>query len=222
ERQPSIVAPNDLEELLYAAKTLENSFTLDARVSGLRRQINLGEELTIDGISKARGYLHLVAVDAKNEIALLYPQPGDDNFVEADKPFVVPNPNAPYVFVASEPLGVCRVYAIVSERPLPLADGQKIAPKADGSKTSLRLDSLTTWRAPSDKGVPESVEKDSNDAKTDVVRRCADALGYFSCDETMFQVVEEPPKPRAVEEKAEGAQKTKPNAFRASVVGDIK
>jgi len=222
ERQPSIVAPNDLEELLYAAKTLGNRFVLDARVSGLRRQIKLGEELTIEGISKARGYLHLVAVDANNEIALLYPQPGDDNFVEADKPFVVPNPNAPYAFVASKPLGACRVYAIVSERPLPLASGRKLEPKADGSKTSLPLDSLTTWRAPSDKGVPESVEKDSNDEKADVVRRCADALGYFSCDETMFQVVEEPPKPRAVKEKTEDAQQSKPNAFRANVVGDVK
>ncbi len=162
------VAFSELDALMRYVKERGNDFDFDIRAENLRREYVVGEEFVLTGISASDGYLHVVAVDPNGDLVPLYPQPGDDNRVQANKEFRIPGENAKYLLRLSAPVGDHRVRAFVCDKPLDLLVDSSAAPAEDGSKKLFDFSSLTVRRAPTEKGSPEKIKTDEFE-----IERCA-------------------------------------------------
>lgn len=108
-------------ELVAAVANRSPTFGLDVtvdRYDGGRYKV--GDTFSVRGSSEKAGHLYLLHVDSRGELTLLFPQPGQDNRIAAKKPFLVPREADRFAFRALNPVGVNRVKAIVTEKPLQL------------------------------------------------------------------------------------------------------
>lgn len=99
-----------------------------------RQEINVGTKITFRVTTQKPGYLVLVDVDATGKLTQIYPNTlflsslqapiETSNLIKPGRPVTVPDPNAPatFEFVASPPLGVGMVVAILSDKPLQMVD----------------------------------------------------------------------------------------------------
>ena len=99
------------------------------------QNIAVGAKVAFRVVTKKPGFLILVDVDSSGKLTQIYPNPmslvgaGDRqnatlNYVKPGKPIDIPDPKlgAKFEFVASLPLGVAMVVAILSDRPVHLID----------------------------------------------------------------------------------------------------
>lgn len=107
-----------LPQLFLLLEGEKSDFVLDIAPERFDGKYVENELLNMSGISKASGYLYLFGIAPDGRLSVLYPQPEDDNRVEADKPFAVPGPNASYQWRLTAPHGNYRVKGIVTEKPL--------------------------------------------------------------------------------------------------------
>ena len=105
---------------LIAQKT--SSFDFDVTVDRFDGgHYAVGENFLIRGASARAGYLYLFYFNSAGDLWLLYPQPGQGNYIPARQRFEVPGPGATYVFQTVEPVGTARIKALVTSRPLILS-----------------------------------------------------------------------------------------------------
>ena len=138
----NILGPIELVSLI-GNKTSHFSldFAVDKFDSG---KYNVGEEIRVAGRANKPGYLYLFDVGPGGDLKLVFPAPGQQNFVEADKEFVVPRDGTPSWFIAENP-GEHHLKGVIVAAPLALTgfhtQGQgklkaksKVKPKIDGGK----------------------------------------------------------------------------------------
>lgn len=121
---PGGVAPPNVTclsplEVVAAIAEKTSSFGLDVTVDRFDGgQYVVGEPLQVRGSSEQAGYLYLFYIDSQGQLGLLYPRAGEDNRIDAQGQFVVPRPEAGTILRVSAPLGVHRIKALVTRRPL--------------------------------------------------------------------------------------------------------
>ena len=115
---PVLISPLELVALI-ADKTSSFGFdvTVD-RFDGARYKV--GETFSVRGSSDRDGYLYLLHIDSQGNLSLLYPLLGQDNRVAANRHIEVPGLRHRFAFRATEPVGINRVKALVTSRPLAL------------------------------------------------------------------------------------------------------
>lgn len=130
-------------------------------------QFVAGEEITLSGKSQEDGYLYLFAVNPNGDVSVLYPQPNDDNRVRANEPFAIPSNDAKYLWRASEPIGIHRIKAVVTEKPLVFTgssfdapdDSAQLGDFADADKIALKLGELALRLSPSENEAIQELKK---------------------------------------------------------------
>lgn len=113
-----LISPLELVALI-ADKTSSFGFdvTVD-RFDGARYKV--GETFSVRGSSEKAGYLYLLHIDSQGHLSLLYPLPGQDNRIAAQRPIEIPGPQDRFAFRLTSPVGINRVKALVTSRPLAL------------------------------------------------------------------------------------------------------
>jgi hypothetical protein len=107
-------------------------------------ELSAGTKVSVRVGTKKRGYLILVDVDPTGKLTQIYPNrhmlerrdnPEGLNLTKAGQSVTIPNRANPYAgfeFVASPPMGVAMLVAILSDRPVHLVDLPDIPPPAIG------------------------------------------------------------------------------------------
>lgn len=109
-------------ELVALMANRTSSFTLDATVDRFDGgRYAAGETFKVRVATEKPGYLYLMHVTPDGQLFQLYPQAGQDNRIAAGKTITLPAAGSPIAFLATEPVGVHRIKAIVTERPLILS-----------------------------------------------------------------------------------------------------
>ncbi|MDD3588524.1 MAG: DUF4384 domain-containing protein [Thermoguttaceae bacterium] len=176
---------------LLAEKKSDFNFNVEAvgRMDGRFRE---GEMLTLGGICESDGYLYIFAINPQGNISLLYPQPGDHNAIKARERFILPDEHARYTWELGAPLGIHRVKAVVTERPilftgLPAAKSEMSF--ADADKVVLKLSELAIRTTPSESKSVGSLLPDAKGGGLPGVDDATHAvLGRFAQDEVVIYV----------------------------------
>ena len=109
-------------QLVAAIAQKTSSFDFDITVDRFDGgHYGVGENFTIQGVSARAGYLYLFYFNSVGDLWLIYPQAGQNNFIQANQRFEIPGPNDAFVFQTAEPVGTARVKGIVTSRPLVLS-----------------------------------------------------------------------------------------------------
>ncbi len=115
---PSVTWLSPLQVVAAIAEKT-SSFGLDVSVDRFDGgQYTVGEPLQVRGSSEQAGYLYLFYIDSQGQLGLLYPRAGEDNRIGAQGQFAVPRPEGGTILRASAPVGVHRIKALVTNRPL--------------------------------------------------------------------------------------------------------
>ncbi len=86
-----------------------------------------GERLKIFFKTSKDCYVAIYNIDVGGRENLLFPQPGDNGFIKANRVYELPEQNADYDYEITGPAGVERIIALASTRGLPdLADTEMI------------------------------------------------------------------------------------------------
>ncbi len=86
-----------------------------------------GERLKVFFKSDRDCYAAIYNIDVGGRENLLFPQPGDNGFIKANRVYELPEQNADYDYEITGPAGVERIIALASTKGLPdLADTEKI------------------------------------------------------------------------------------------------
>jgi len=108
-------------QVVAAIAEKTSSFGLDVSVDRFDGgQYAVGEPLQVQGSSAEAGYLYLFYIDSQGQLGLLYPRAGEDNRIGAQGQFRVPRPEGGTILRVSDPVGVHRIKALVTHRPLML------------------------------------------------------------------------------------------------------
>ncbi len=180
-----------LSQLLPLLEGKISDFVFDISVEPFGGKFTENELLKINGISRATGHLYLFGIAPDGRLSVLYPQPEDDNRIEADKQFTVPNPNASYQWRLTKPYGNYRVKGIVTEKPLRFTGEFAIKPQTAEFATKKRIldwGELLMRVIPAEQDVliksTEKVKGKPN-PESSLLRRI---LGRFSQDEEVIYV----------------------------------
>ncbi|GGL11418.1 peptidase C14 [Deinococcus radiotolerans] len=122
---PVTRTPPDLAQVPSGAALLDrylNTSGFLVTVTPSAARFRVGQPISYAVTSSDDGYLNLLELDEQGNIAILFPnQYAQDNRVLASRTYTLPAAaDRPYRFVASEPLGITRVVALVSAQPLNL------------------------------------------------------------------------------------------------------
>lgn len=125
---PAPAAPADPQVVLSAWELLglvankTSAFPFDMTVNRFDGgEYAIGDALEIRGSSGKAGYLYLLYLDAQGHLSLLYPQPGQNNRIEASTKFMIPGAKDEFAIRVEGPPGVARIKAVVTSRPLHLS-----------------------------------------------------------------------------------------------------
>jgi len=196
--QPQVTTPEvetasdclTLPQLMLLLEGEKSDFIFDISAEKFDGKYKENDLLAINGITRETGYLYLFGIDPNGKIAVLYPQPEDDNRVEADKPFTVPGANASYQWRLTPPYGDYRVKGIVTSKPLRFT-GEYVKPQTVESDSERRI---LDWNALLMRVMPME-----NELSTEAIGRMKgndfvemrllyETLGRFSQDEVMINV----------------------------------
>jgi hypothetical protein len=119
-------------------------------------ELKVGEKIALRVVTKKQGYLVLVDVDAAGKLTQIYPnrrslllaQDSQEtaNLIKPGERITIPerrNPYAGFEFVASPPVGVAMIIAILSDRPVQMLDLPDIPPSLVGQSAAVSY--LTNW-----------------------------------------------------------------------------
>lgn len=191
---PEEAAPENvltLSQLLLLLEGEKSDFVFDINTERFDRKYAENEMLSINGISKEAGYLYLFGIDPDGKLSVLYPQPEDDNRVEADKPFTVPSPNASYQWRLTPPHGDYRVKAVVTEKPLRFTGEYAKKPEKTGAapeKTVLDWNELLMRVIPTEQEVVNENAGKAKGGENSEMPLLEKTLGRFAQDEEVIYV----------------------------------
>jgi hypothetical protein len=170
-----------------------SDFLFDMSAERMSGQYREGDLLKLNGISRDNGYLYLFGINPQNEVAMLYPQPGDNNKIETNKQFVVPSENADYQIRLNAPYGRYVVKAIVSEKPLvysgSIVAGQYTS-ENDTEKPVIGWNELLQRILPEDRQAiqQQMQQQPTKGGQLPVSPSLKNILGRFAQDEVILQV----------------------------------
>jgi hypothetical protein len=122
-------------ELVAAIAEKTSAFNLDVTVNRFDGgHYSIGEVLSVSGTSERAGYLYLFHIDSRGRPSLLHPQGGRANRIQAGERFFAPEPKRG--FRLRGPVGVERIKALVTERPLMLT-GLAASSQVDSEQKGL-------------------------------------------------------------------------------------
>jgi|GEM_PF-626861 len=213
QQQPVVVSPIELVALV-SNKT--SSFAFDATVDRFDGAIyEIGSRFNVRCSSERAGYLYLVQINAAGTPAILFPLPGDDNRLPADRTIGIPTGSESLGFPVRGPQGTTRIKAIVTERPL-LFSGTALSPRQQ--QRSRPNDNLEDQHAKSPepiqfrfhptqrKQVEASLREQPSELLNEILSTTdpVEFVGAFAQDEIAFYVDkprDEPPQKRRQQEK---------------------
>ncbi|MDR3198002.1 MAG: DUF4384 domain-containing protein, partial [Planctomycetaceae bacterium] len=172
-----------------------SDFLFDMSAEKMNGQYREGDLLKLNGISRDSGYLYLFGINPQGEVAMLYPQPGDNNKVEANKQFVVPSEKAGYQIRLNAPYGRYVVKAIVSEKPLSFS-GSIIAgqytSEDDTKKPVIDWNELLQRILPEDRQaiqqqMQQQTQQQMKGGQLPISPSLKNILGRFAQDEVILQ-----------------------------------
>jgi len=179
-----------LPQLMLLLEGEKSDFIFDISAEKFDGKYTENDLLAINGITREAGYLYLFGIDPNERISVLYPQPEDNNHMEVDKPFTVPNPNASYQWRLTPPYGDYRVKGIVTSKPLRFT-GEYVKPQTVESGSERRI---LDWNELLMRVMPTESELSTetiNRAKSNdsgEMRLLYEMLGRFSQDEIIVNV----------------------------------
>jgi len=142
----TVLSPWELVALI-ARKT--SDFGLDVTVDRFDGGLYEADDaLTVRATSERAGYLHLILVDSRGSVALLYPQARDDNRIGANQEVFVPGPASKYALRVAPPFGTARIKAVVCSRRLEISGLLPRSPTqaAGAPQTTISFASLPGFR----------------------------------------------------------------------------
>jgi hypothetical protein len=188
-------------QLFALLKGQHSDFLFDMSAERFNGQYREGDLLKLNGISRGNGYLYLFGINPQGEIAMLYPQPGDDNKVEANQQFVVPSDKARYQLRLNAPYGRYVVKAIVSEKLLSYSGSiiaGQYASEDDTAKPVIGWNELLQRILPEDRQAIQQqqtqqqtqlqTQQQAKGGQLPVSSPLKDILGRFAQDEVILQV----------------------------------
>lgn len=107
-----------LPQLLLLLEGEKSDFVFDISAGHFDGKYAENDLLVVNGISDETGYLYLFGMDPNGKLSVLYPQPGDDNRIEAKKQFTVPSEGSSYRWRLTPPHGDYRIRGIMTQKPL--------------------------------------------------------------------------------------------------------
>jgi hypothetical protein len=114
-------------------------------------ELAAGTKVTLRVATRKQGYLILVDVDPSGKLTQIYPNrhtlerrdnPEMLNLIKPGQPVTIPNQGNPYAgfeFVASPPVGVAMLVAILSDKPVHIMDLPDISPPQGGQAAFNQL-----------------------------------------------------------------------------------
>jgi hypothetical protein len=131
---PYVLSP---QELLQVVINQTSQFTVDVTVDKFDGgQYDVGETFMVSGTSARAAYLYLLYLDSQGRVIVLFPRAGEANQIPAQVRFQLPRTSAGYTFQTMGPVGVHRIKAVATERPL-LFSHLSLVPAAAGA-TEMR------------------------------------------------------------------------------------
>jgi hypothetical protein len=179
-------------QLFALLKGQHSDFLFDMSAEKMNGQYHEGDMLKLNGISRDSGYLYLFGIDPQGEVAMLYPQPGDNNKVEANQQFFVPSEKADYQICLSAPYGRYVVKAVISEKPLSYSGSiivGQYTPENDAEKPVIGWNELLQRILPEDRQtIQQQTQQQTKGEQLPVSSTLKNILGRFAQDEVILQV----------------------------------
>jgi hypothetical protein len=179
-----------LPQLMLLLEGKKSDFIFDISAARYDGKYSENDILAINGVTKESGYLYLFGVDPNGKISLLYPQPEDDNRVEAEKSFTVPSPNASYQWRLTQPYGDYRIKGIVTKNPLRFA-GEYAKPQSNETEPEKRIldwNELLMRVMPTEGQLSNEAISRVKGGDSEALRMLQEMLGRFSQDEVIINV----------------------------------
>lgn len=116
--------------LMLTLTVLQSTFIdIDLWVNRDEAIYHPGEVLTISFRTDRDCYVAIYDIDTGGRATRLFPQDGDDGWVEAGRTFILPPENADYEYVIEGPAGTETIIAVASVDRMPSLDDDGVAQK---------------------------------------------------------------------------------------------
>ncbi len=135
--------------------------------------------------------MYLFGITPDGRLSVLYPQPEDDNRIEADKPFSIPGPNASYQWRLTKPYGNYRVKGIVTKKPLRFTGEYAMKPQMTEitpHKRILNWEELLMRVIPAEQTILSESTGKTQETRNSELLLLRETLGHFSQDEEVIYV----------------------------------
>jgi len=143
---PVVLSPIELTALI-ANKT--SSFEFDVSIDRFDgASYRSGETFVVRVKSQRAGYLYLLQVDSAGTPALLFPTAGEDNRIPAGQLLDIKPRNADGGFPVAGPVGIVRVKAVVTSRPLAFSGSLELLQTQQQAAPSQRAQQSQTQAVP--------------------------------------------------------------------------
>ena len=179
-----------LPQLLLLLEGEKSDFVFDISAENFDGKYRENDILVINGVSKEAGYLYLFGIDPEDKLSVLYPQPEDDNRVEAGKQFTVPGANASYQWRLTKPYGDYRIKGVVTAKPLRFTGEYAQLEKVEAVSEKRMLDwtELLMRVIPSEQEQSNETIRNAKGGNTSEMLLLQKTLGRFSQDEALIYV----------------------------------
>lgn len=179
-----------LPQLLLLLDGVKSDYMFDISADNFDGKYVENDLLVINGISDEAGYLYLFGIDPAGKLSILYPQPGNDNRIEAKKQFTVPNADSAYRWRLTLPHGDYRVRGILTQKPLHFSGeyANPGIPEPTASPVILGWDELLARILPTEQEILSEKRNKAKGGDTTETSRLNDWLGRFAQDEVLIYV----------------------------------
>ncbi|MDR0610997.1 MAG: DUF4384 domain-containing protein, partial [Planctomycetaceae bacterium] len=137
-----------IEEMLYLMSNKHSDFSFNASIKGgdssTRRT---GEKFKVFVESEQPGFLYIIAVNSGNDISMIYPVRGENNYIAGSKEVTaLPKDDRYFQFSKNFPAGSVRLKVFLTGVPIHIsgADDIKILDRQQLSDQSLRAEGIDT------------------------------------------------------------------------------
>ena len=190
---PEVVSEREyltLAQLLLLLEGEKSDFVFDISADRFDGKYTENDIFAINGVSKSAGHLYLFGIDPEGKLSVLYPQPEDDNSVEAEKQFTVPESNASYQWRLTKPCGDYHIKGIVTEKPLRFTGEYAKQETAETipEKRILDWDELLMRVIPTEKEVSDENVRRAKGGDASAMQLLEKMLGRFSQDDVLLYV----------------------------------
>jgi hypothetical protein len=137
-----------IDEMLYLMSNKHSDFSFNASIKGGDGSVRTtGEKFKVFVESAKPGFLYIVAVNNSNDISMIYPVRGENNFIAGNKTVTaLPKDDRFFQFSKNFPAGAVRLKVFLTGVPIHIsgADDIKILDRRQLSEQSLQEEGIDT------------------------------------------------------------------------------